>query len=645
MIQIFCASSHQHFTCTLLLHEMASLRYILLSLNLFTSLGLCLWPQPTESTLGTSVLWLSPQFSFQTSSTNEIAGQNSGKSVYVTFSDSWDFLVSQTFGFSDDESTLSGSFSEQDVLESAIQRTQKTITSTKFVPWKFYSRTTNFEPDSSEVYQTLTTVQINQQGDVAKENISAGDFFSGDESYSIDVSQSGVAEIKSKSTLGTIRALQTFEQLFYAHSDRSRVYTPLAPISIVDSPKWPHRGLNLDISRNAFRPADVMRTLDAMSTCKMSRLHLHATDAQSWPIEIPALPTLADKGAYRGYLTWSPNDLRTVQLYGLHRGISVFLEIDMPGHTGSIANAFPDLIAAFNQSDWSTFAAEPPSGSLKLNSPAVYDFLQTLFSDLLPRVSPYTTLFHNGGDEVNKNAFLLDDTVNSNSSTVLQPLVQKLMSNVTSTVREAGLTPIVWEEMLLDWNLTFASGSKNSSAAPDVIVQVWQEAANLQSVLKKGYRALFGDYHNWYLDCGHGGFINPYPSGVSPPGIPYNTSGGVPTQIRDPFLDYCNPMKNWRHIYVYDPYVNITSDVQYLIEGGEVHMWTEQTDPVNLDSRVWPRAAAAAEVLWSGPRNASMIEDASRRLAEWRERVVLDHSVQSAVVQMIWCLMEGGCNL
>ena len=308
----------------------------------------------------------------------------------------------------------------------------------------------------------------------------------------------------------------------------------------------------------------------------------------------------------------------------------------MPGHTGSIALSFPQLITAFNESDWSTFAAEPPSGSLKLNSPAVYDFLHTLFSDLLPRVSPYTTFFHNGGDEVNKNAFLLDDTVRSNSSAVLQPLVQKLMNNVTNTARAAGLTPIVWEEMLLDWNLTFPSTSpKDTSNAnsgshpPDIIIQVWQEASNLQAVLKQGYRALFGDYHNWYLDCGHGGFINPYPSGLSPPGIPYNTSGGIPTQIADPFLDYCNPLKNWRHIYLYDPHVNITTDVQHLIEGGEVHMWSEQTDPVSLDSRVWPRAAAAAEVLWSGPRNASQIED----------------GVQAAVVQMTWCLMEGGCNL
>lgn len=629
----------------MVIHEMTSLRYILLHINLFIGLGLCLWPQPTQFASGTSVLWLSPQFQFQIPSANKTTGQHLGQSLYVALSKSLETIHSQVFRFSEDKSSPSSIFSQQKILESAISRSQKAIASTKFVPWKFYSKTTAFEPDIDATYQTITLVQIKQESNRKNDNISASEFFNGDESYSITISEAGVAEIKSNSTLGTIRALKTFEQLFYAHTENLRVYTPLAPVSIVDSPKWPHRGLNLDISRNAFCPSDVMRTIDAMSTCKMSRLHLHATDAQSWPIEIPALPSLADKGAYRSHLKWSPEDLRAVQSYGLQRGISVFLEIDMPGHTGSIAHSFPELIAAFNETDWSTFAAEPPSGSLKLNSPAVYDFLEILFSDLLPRVSPYTTLFHNGGDEVNKNAFLLDDTVTSNSSAVLQPLVQKLMSNVTSMVRGAGLTPIVWEEMLLDWNLTFPVVSKDNSTPSDVIVQVWQEASNLQSVLKKGYRALFGDYHNWYLDCGHGGFIDPFPSGMSPVGRPYNTSGGAPTQIQDPFLDYCAPMKNWRHIYVYDPYVNITADVQHLIEGGEVHMWSEQTDPINLDSRVWPRAAAAAEVLWSGPRNYSMIEDASRRLGGWRERVVLDHSVQASVVQMAWCSMEGGCNL
>jgi hexosaminidase len=203
--------------------------------------------------------------------------------------------------------------------------------------------------------------------------------------------------------------------------------------------------------------------------------------------------------------------------------------------------------------------------------------------------------------------------------------------------------------MLLDWNLTLSSAEPNdteaNNATTGAIIQVWRSSANLQRVLQQGYRALFGDYSHWYLDCGHGGFINPYPTGYSPTGIPYNSSGGVATRIADPFVDYCIPLKNWRHIYIYDPLVNITADLQHLIEGGEVHLWTEQTDPVDMDQKLWPRAAAAAEVLWSGPRSVSMIEGASKRLAQWRERVVVDHGVGAGVVQMTWCLMEGGCDL
>lgn len=83
-----------------------------------------------------------------------------------------------------------------------------------------------------------------------------------------------------------------------------------------------------------------------------------------------------------------------------------------------------------------------------------------------------------------------------------------------------------------------------------------------------------------------------------------------------------------------------------LILGGEVHIWSELTDPVNWDAVVWPRAAAAGEVLWSGNTdeqglNRSLVE-VSRRLGEWRERMV-QRGVGAGVVQMIWCEQEGGC--
>ena len=608
-----------------------------------------LWPEPASVKSGASVLWALPDLDITIACQNHtyLYRNLHAQSLYVSARSFLLDLYSQLLHRSNQSAPQNLQLSEEGILQAAVLRSQLAILSTRFVPWKLHRRNEAFEPDLSEPKVFLSDVQI-FQASVAP-SLDAATFFGADESYTITIAADGTANITTNSTIGTIRALQTFEQLFYAHSSGSGVYTPYAPLSIEDKPTWPHRGLNLDIARNPFAPTDVIRTIDAMATAKMSRLHLHATDAQSWPISVPSLPSLAAAGAYQSSLTWSPADLAEVQLYGLARGISVFIEIDMPGHTGSIGFAYPDLITAFNQSDWSTFAAEPGTGQLKLNSSAVYEFLETLFTDLLPRVSPYTQFFHNGGDEVNANAFLLDDTVRSNSSEVLQPLVQKLMTYVTGLVSTASLQPIVWEEMLLDWNLTLSSagstGSDSSNGTTGAIIQVWRSSANLLLVLQQGYRVLFGDYNHWYLDCGHGGFINPYPAGFSPPGVPYNTSGGVASQIADPFLDYCNPLKNWRHIYFYDPLVNVTSDHEYLIEGGEVHLWTEQTDPVDLDQKLWPRAAAAAEVLWSGPRNASMIEDASKRLAEWRERVVVDHGVGAGVVQMAWCLMEGGCNL
>jgi N-acetyl-beta-hexosaminidase len=117
----------------------------------------------------------------------------------------------------------------------------------------------------------------------------------------------------------------------------------------------------------------------------------------------------------------------------------------------------------------------------------------------------------------------------------------------------------------------------------------------------------------------------------------------TPSVVQEPFTDYCSPLKSWRQMYSYDPLVNITAEKQHLIVGGEVHMWTEQTDPVNLDGMIWPRAAAAGEVLWSGRKDAAgtnrSLIAAAPRLAEWRERLV-NRGVAAGPVQPLWCTQE-----
>jgi hypothetical protein len=94
----------------------------------------------------------------------------------------------------------------------------------------------------------------------------------------------------------------------------------------------------------------------------------------------------------------------------------------------------------------------------------------------------------------------------------------------------------------------------------------------------------------------------------------------------------------------------LTDDEKKLVLGGEVHMWSEQTDPVNLDDMVWPRASAAGEILWSGRQDASGENrsqiDASPRLAEMRERMVL-RGVKAGPVQMVFCTQNNAteCSL
>jgi hexosaminidase len=132
-----------------------------------------------------------------------------------------------------------------------------------------------------------------------------------------------------------------------------------------------------------------------------------------------------------------------------------------------------------------------------------------------------------------------------------------------------------------------------------------------------------------YLDCGKGQWLDFTPDS---------------SERYWPYNDYCNPVHNWRLMYSYDPLQGVPENATDLVLGGEVHMWAEQTDPVNLDRMVWPRACAAAEVLWSGAKdssgqNRSQIE-VSPRLSEMRERLVA-RGVQAEPIQMPFCIMNG----
>lgn len=70
-------------------------------------------------------------------------------------------------------------------------------------------------------------------------------------------------------------------------------------------------------------------------------------------------------------------------------------------------------------------------------------------------------------------------------------------------------------------------------------------------------------------------------------------------------------------------------------------MWSELVDDTSVDTKIWPRAAAAAERLWSNP--ATDISATSARFYRHRERLIA-RGIKSEAVAPKWCYQnEGEC--
>lgn len=376
------------------------------------------------------------------------------------------------------EEIFSDASSNQELVHASIRRVFDNIFYKSYVPWKFYARNAlnSTEPSVDAKRNYISHVKITQSGSDDT-----------DESYQITITEEGAATIESKSTFGVLHGLETFSQFFAKHS-KGGVYTIQAPVHISDKPKYKHRGVMLDVSRSYYKVDVIYRTLDAMSWNKLNRLHVHVTDAQSWPLEIPSIPSLSNEGRYSTETVYTPTDIENIQKYGALRGVEVYFEIDTPGHTSSIAFSHPELIAAFEATPYILYCNEPPCGTLRLNDSAVNTFLDKLMDDVLPRLSPYSSYFHTGGDEVKYNAYTLDPTVGTNKTEVINELLQRFYNKQHARVRAAGMTPMVWEEVPLNYNISIGS---------DVVVQTWLNADSVKAVASMGNRVIDSGYNYW----------------------------------------------------------------------------------------------------------------------------------------------------
>ena len=143
----------------------------------------------------------------------------------------------------------------------------------------------------------------------------------------------------------------TPEGVYRAQTTLAQLERPLPCGVIIDYPRFPWRGVMLDISRH-FRDKDfILKQIDAFAEVKLNVLHLHLTDAAGWRLEVKSHPELTERtawrfgdtwrqwdttgqryeGPYGGYLT--QEDVREIVAYAAARYVTVVPEIEMPGHS------------------------------------------------------------------------------------------------------------------------------------------------------------------------------------------------------------------------------------------------------------------------------------------------------------------------
>ena len=157
------------------------------------------------------------------------------------------------------------------------------------------------------------------------------------EGYSLTVSSAGVKIVAPKAH-GLFNGFESLRQLLPAaiNSPTTGVGPWTAqPITVVDYPRYEHRGLQLDPARNFLTVAEIRSMIDQLAALKGDRLHLHLSDSQSWRLEIKGYPALDGTGCngsacIAGFYT--QEDFKGLVKYAADRFIEIVPELEGPAH-------------------------------------------------------------------------------------------------------------------------------------------------------------------------------------------------------------------------------------------------------------------------------------------------------------------------
>lgn len=397
---------------------------------------------------------------------------------------------------------------------------------------------------------------------------------------------------------GMFYGMQTLMQLLPAGS-KGEAKVPAVEIS--DEPRFPYRGMHLDVGRHFMPVAFLKKYIDLMAQYKFNYFHWHLTEDQGWRIEIKKYPKLTEIGSRRkesvkernlnpyigdgipveGFYT--QEQIREVVAYARARRITTIPEIELPGHSSAALAAYPELGCKENyeykvQTTWGIFK------EVYCPTEKTFHFLEDVLTETIA-LFPDSPYVHIGGDEVLKDhwkesAFVteLKQKENLKDDHEVQSYFIRRMEKF---INSKGKKIIGWDEIL------------EGGLAPNATVMSWRGTKGGIEAAKSKHDVIMTPTDFAYLDYGQG----------DPAYEPLNIGSYVPLE----------------KVYSFDPVPKeLTPDEAKYILGGQGNVWTEyMKTPEKVEYMAFPRAIALAEVVWSRAEDKNFTDFQARLAAHY----------------------------
>ncbi|XP_076682190.1 fused lobes isoform X4 [Andrena cerasifolii] len=454
-----------------------------------------------------------------------------------------------------------------------------------------------------------------------------------DESYTLEVVPKEKileARITARSYFGARHGLETMGQMIWwdETAGREGALRVLSRASVEDKPVFPYRGLLVDTGRQFFPVERLKKVIDGMAASKLNTFHWHLTDSQSFPFDSAQFPEMARWGAYSGDQIYTPDDVKDLADYARIRGIRVLVEIDSPAHAGAgwqwgTEYGYGELALCVDQQPWSSYCGEPNCGQLNPINEHSYRILEGLYRELLD-LTEIRDIVHLGGDEVNLDCWAQYGNITAamqaqnmtDHHALWAEFETKMLQRLVKANRDQ--TPkavILWSSPLTKRPYITTYFDPKVHVIQSWGGSNWPETPDL---LEDGFRVILSHVDAWYLDCGFG-------------------------RWRETGEAACGEYRTWQTVYNHRPWRDYPQQQLNLVLGGEAAIWGEQTGDASLGPRLWPRASALAERLWSDmPTNGySMDESVYTRLAAHIE-LLTSRGLKTEAMWPQWCSQNPG---